>query len=89
MYSIKDASLIAGCWSRVLADKAKRGYGRPSNAMPSGKLGAELYLPAALTCLQRLLVFIFPIIYNNVSPRPRLFLSLEKHVIKHTYKSAI
>ena len=36
MYSIKDVSLIAGCWSRVLADKAKRGYGKPSNAMPSG-----------------------------------------------------
>ena len=28
-------------------------------------------------------------IYNNVSPHPRLFLSSERHVIKHTYKSAI
>ena len=36
MYSIKDVSLIAGCWSRVLADKAKRGDGKSSNAMPSG-----------------------------------------------------
>ena len=28
-------------------------------------------------------------IYNNVSPHPLAFLFLEKHVIKHTYKSAI
>ena len=48
MYSIKDASLIAGCWSRVLADKAKRGYGSPSNAMPSGKLGGRIVSPCCL-----------------------------------------